>query len=209
MQTLPPSKRLIAPTVSVAGLAAMLALDAIDVRPALAELRYKTSYRENPIRGTTPQQLWQYMRSHPIIDEDDGPALANISHDHSVAVDTKRSNGLCDVSNIDFKWHFVITLPRAVDEAGMSSAVRAMWSEFTSYLKRHEEQHRTIFVRCGEEFLRTAAKLTLRGPCFALKSKVKRFIDEEYKVCMAKQRAFDRNERPSLSSLRLSQASRK
>lgn len=209
MQTLPPSKRRIVPAASIAGLAVLLALALLDARPTLAELRYKTSYRENPIRGTTPQQLWQYMRAHPIIDEDDGPALANISHDHTLTVDTSRSNGTCRVSGVDFSWHFVITLPRAVDEAAMSPAVRGMWGEFTAYLKRHEEQHRTIFIGCGEDFLRKAAKLTLRGPCFALKSKVKRFIDEQYKVCVAKQRTFDRNERPSLSRLRLRQASGK
>jgi len=209
MQTPPPSNRRIAPAVSIAGLVALLALAVSDVRPAQADLHHKTSYRENPIGGTTPQQLWQYMRSHPIIDEDDGPAFANVSHDHRLTVKTNRSSGACHVSNVDFSWHFVITLPRAVDEAGMSLAVRAMWREFTGYLKRHEEQHRAIFIGCGEDFLRKAANLTLRGPCFALKSKVKRFIDEEYKVCMAKQRAFDRNERPTVSRLRLSQASRK
>jgi len=210
MHKLPRPRWLFAPAATTAGAVALLVFAAVlDDRPAHAELRYKTTYRENPVRGTTPRQLWQYMRRHPIIDKDDGPALANISHDHALTVKTTRSNGVCSVSKVDFSWHFVIALPRAVDEADMSPAVRSMWREFTGYLKRHEEQHRSIFIGCGERFLSRAAALTSRGPCFALKSKVNRFIDDEYRVCMSKQRAFDRNERPSLSRLRLSQASRK
>jgi predicted secreted Zn-dependent protease len=195
---------------AVFGLAAILfALVVVSgAGPACAELRYKTTYRDNPIRGTTPQQLWRYMAGHPIIDED-GPALANITHDHKLSVETERSDGACRVSKVDFTWHFVITLPKAVDHAGMSPAVRSMWREFTVYLKRHEEHHRTIFIGCGEDFLARAAKLTARGPCFGLKGKVKRYIDKQYKVCMAKQRAFDREDKQSVARLALRRAYRK
>lgn len=176
--------------------------------PAWAELRYKTSYRENPIRGTTPQELWRYMGSHPIIDED-GLAFANITHDHKLSIKTERSAGACRTSRIDFTWHFVITLPKAVDEARMSPATRTMWDEFTAYLKRHEEHHRTIFIGCGKDFLARAAKLTARGPCFGLKGKVRRYIDQQYEVCMTKQRAFDRRDRQSLNKLALRRANQK
>jgi predicted secreted Zn-dependent protease len=148
------------------------------------------------------------MAARPIIDED-GPALANITHDHKLAVMTASSAGSCRVKNLDFTWRFVITLPKAVDEARMNAATRAMWREFTSYLKRHEEHHRTIFLACGKDFLAKAAKITGRGGCFGLERKVRSFVDKQYKACMARQREFDRQERQSVANLALRRAYRK
>lgn len=195
---------------AVAGTIALLfaVFVGLGVGPALGELRYTTSYRQNAIRGETPEQLRRYMASHPIIDED-GPALANITHDYELSVKTERSGGVCRVSKLDFTWNFVITLPKAVDKAGMSPATRAIWREFTAYLKRHEEHHRTIFLGCGKDFVAEAEKFTARGPCVLLKAKVKRYIDNRYQVCMVKQRAFDREEKRSLLELSLLRSYRK
>lgn len=178
------------------------------IEPAFGELSYTTEYRVNPIRGTTPEQLWRFMAAHPIIDED-GPALANITHDYELAVENKKSGGVCRVANIDFNWRFVIKLPKAVDKARMSSATGAMWGEFTGYLKRHEEHHRTIFLDCGRTFLAEAAKVTSRRSCFGFKRKIRRFIEKKYAACMKKQRAFDRQEKQSVANLALRRAYRK
>ena len=197
---------------SLCGSSAILALALVvllpsGLTPAFGELRTTTAYRQNQVGGTTPKELWRYMRSHPIIDED-GPALANITHDHTIAVRTKKSGGKCRVANIDFTWRFVITLPKAVDEARMSRSTRGQWREFTSYLKRHEEHHRTIFLRCGKKFLAKASRIGGGRTCFGLKTKVKRYIDKQYAACMAKQRDFDRRERRKVANLALSRASR-
>ena len=111
--------------------------------------------------------------------------------------------------DVDFTWRFVITLPKAVDEARMNPSVKRMWREFTSYLKRHEEHHRTIFIGCGSDFVAKASKLTSKGSCLGLKGKVRRFVDKQYKSCMVKQRAFDRDERQSVNNLALRRAYRK
>ncbi len=190
--------------IGAAVLAALLASAA----PAESELRHTTEYRTNPIKGTTPDELWRSMAARPIIDED-GPALANITHDHKLAVQTKTSGKGCRVDGLDFTWRFVITLPKAVDEAGMSAATRGMWREFASYLKRHEEQHRTIFLACGTDFLAKAAKITAAGNCRGLERKVRKFIDKQYEACMARQRQFDREEKQSVAGLALRRAYKK
>jgi len=175
---------------------------------AFAELRYTTSYRENPIRGATPAQLWRNMGRHPIIDGD-GPALANITHDHKLMVRTEKAAGVCRVSGLDFSWNFVITLPKAVDEAAMNRKTRAMWREFVSYLKHHEEHHRMIFLACGRSFVAKAETFTIPGSCLGLKRKVTRFVDEQYDVCMTKQHAFDRRDRSALTKLAFHRAHKK
>ena len=53
--------------------------------PATAELRYTTIYKDHLVHGTTPGELYQDMIAHPIMDPDDGPAFANITHDHALA----------------------------------------------------------------------------------------------------------------------------
>jgi predicted secreted Zn-dependent protease len=188
--------------------AAMLAALLAGAVPAHGELRHTTEYRMNPIKGTTPAELWGSMAARPIIDED-GPALANITHDHKLAVKTMSSGKGCRVDGLDFTWRFVITLPKAVDEAGMSAATRGMWREFTSYLKRHEEHHRTIFLACGKDFLAKAAKITAGGHCRGLERKVRKFVDKQYEACMARQRQFDRDEKQSVAGLALRRAHRK
>jgi predicted secreted Zn-dependent protease len=176
--------------------------------PAEGELRHTTEYRVNPIKGTTPAELWRSMAARPIIDED-GPALANITHDHKLVVKTTKADNGCGVDSLDFTWRFVITLPKAVDEAGMSAATRGMWREFTSYLKRHEEHHRTIFLACGKDFLAKAAKITAGRSCPGLERKVRKFIDKQYAACMARQRQFDRDEKETVAGLALRRAYRK
>jgi predicted secreted Zn-dependent protease len=180
----------------------------LSAAPAFGELRHSTAYRQNPIRGTTPAELWRYMAAHPIIDED-GPALANITHDHTLSVKTTKSGGACRAEAIDFNWQFVITLPKAVDEARMSGGTRAMWREFTAYLKRHEEHHRAIFLGCGKDFLAKAAKISSARTCSGLERKIGRFIDKQYAACMTRQREFDRQEKQTVANLALRRAYRK
>src|SRR6476659_9304691 len=99
-----------------------LGLIAVGVAPAAAELKHTTVYREHRVLGTTARALWQYMIAHPIIDPDDGPAYANITHDHTLTFKTATVTGTCQVTNLVFTWNFVITLPKAANYAGMNGA---------------------------------------------------------------------------------------
>jgi predicted secreted Zn-dependent protease len=129
--------------------AAFLALAASAGLARADGLSASTAYKVNPVEGTTAPALWRYMLAHPIIDPDDGPAFANITHDHRMSIRTESAGGLCRVSDFGFHWSFVITLPKAVNYARMDAATKRMWDQFATYLKKHEEQHRTIFMECG------------------------------------------------------------
>jgi len=173
--------------------------------PAVAGLSYTTVYKDHPVYGATPQAVMQYMNSHPINDPDDGPALANITHEHTVATTTAPSGSGCAVKNLNFTWHFVITLPKAVDHAKMSPATAGMWQQFLAKAKWHELHRRAIFLDCGASFVPAAEKLTA-PTCWGLNAKVRNYIDKEYAACMRKQRAFAAADRASVARLSLIRA---
>ena len=180
---------------------------AFDGRSAAAELVHTTEYRSHPVRGSTPRAVWKYMNAHPIIDPDDGPAYANLTHDHDVAMKTATAGGLCRVSELTFRWRFVLTLPKAVDQGAMDSQTRSMWTAFVAGLKRHEEMHRAIFLRCGAKFVPEAKRLTAAG-CVGLERRVRRSIDQAYQACMKEQRAFETRDRPRILGLAFVKAAR-
>lgn len=169
--------------------AAAVALAVTLAGPAAAGLKYTTVFKVHPVYGTTPQAVWFYMKTNPIPDPDDGPALANITHEHRLALKTAPSRGRCAVKQLDFTWHFVITLPKAVEYAKMSRVTARMWRQFAAKARWHELHRRAIFLGCGKSFVPAAQRLTA-PTCWELEAKVRRFIDDEYAFCMAKQRAF-------------------
>jgi len=185
----------------VTGLVLMLLACCVAASPAWAELVYKTQYRDHPVRGTTPPEVWRYMNAHPIMDPDDGAAYANLTHDHDLSLQVATKNGACRVTSLTFRWNFVLTLPKAVDYGRMSASTKSMWTNFVAGLKRHEETHRSIFVNCGEVFVPEATRLTGPSGCIGMQRKVRRFIDQRYASCMAKQKAFEKRDRSRVLGL--------
>jgi len=171
-------------------------------------LASNTVYRSHPVKGATAGEVWRYMLANPIIDPDDGPAFANITHDHRLSVQTESAGGLCRVTGLDFRWNFVITLPKAVDYAAMGATTKQMWDQFIAYLKKHEERHRTIFLDCGKAFVPAAAKLTGLPGCAGMDRKVRAYVDRQYAACMDRQRAFDRGEKATVAGLALVRAAK-
>ena len=187
--------------------AAAVVFAAIPGSAVAGGLGYTTVFKPHLIYGTTPQAVWQYMVSHPIADPDDGPALANILHDHRLAVTTSASRGACTVKHLSFTWHFVITLPKAVDYARMSSTTARMWREFLAKARWHELHRRAIFLGCGGSFVPAAERMTA-PTCPALQAKVRSYIDREYAICMIKQREFGVTDGLSVARLGLIRAGR-
>jgi predicted secreted Zn-dependent protease len=188
-------------------LGTMLALAVlVAAAPARAELRYTTVYKDHVVRGTTPAAVYQDMIAHPIMDPDDGPAFANITHDHKLTLQTATVGGACRVTGLDFSWNFVITLPKAADEARMSPATGALWRAFVAKCRWHEEHRVAIFLDCGKAFLDQAKALTGAPGCVGLDGAVRRQVEAAYAACMKRQRAFGEEDAPLIAKLGLLQA---
>lgn len=181
------------------GLLVGLAAAMVPVR-ADADLVHSTQYRDHRVRGVTPAEIWRYMNTHPIIDPDDGPAYANLTHDHDLKLSVATQAGVCRVTGLTFTWRFVLTLPKPVDTGSMTARTRSLWTSFAAALKRHEETHRQIFLKCGARFVPAAENLTGAAGCFGMKRKVQRFVDRRYAACMDEQRAFEKRDRSRILS---------
>lgn len=192
------TRSIVLPLTLVAGLAA----------PATAELRYTTVYKDHVVHGTTPAELYQDMIAHPIMDPDDGPAFANITHDHALAVKTATVAGACKVTELSFSWSFVITLPKAADTMRMSPATGSLWRGFVAKCRWHEERRIAIFLDCGKAFVDKAEAMTGPAGCLGLDSAVRRYVDAQYAACMKKQRAFGEADAPLIANLGLLKAGR-
>ena len=183
-----------------------LGLIAVGVAPAAAELKHTTVYREHRVLGTTARALWQYMIAHPIIDPDDGPAYANITHDHTLTFKTATVAG--DLSGDRSPLH--LEFRHYAAEGG--ELRRHEWRDAEDVaavhhlLKGHEEHHGAIFLDCGKSFVAAAQKMTGPAGCAGLDRKVRAFVDRQYGVCMTKQRDFDRSQRTTVEGLALMRA---
>jgi len=177
--------------------------------PALAELRYTTVYKDHFVHGTTPATLYQDMIARPIVDPDDGPAFANITHDHTLSIKTATVAGACKVTDLGFVWSFVITLPKAAEESRMSPATGTLWREFVGKCRWHEEHRVGIFLDCGKAFLAHAEAMTGPAGCIGLDAAVRRYVDVQYAACMKKQRAFGEEDAPAIANLGLLKAGRR
>lgn len=180
----------------VAGLALAVGIPAA----AEAELQHTTAYRTHPVSGTTLGAIFRSMNARPIMDPDDGPAYANLTHAHTLSVKTAVAGGTCRVTDLKFRWNFVLTVPRPTQYGQLSNGERQVWDSFAASLKRHEEGHRTIFLKCGRSFTAAAEKMTAPGSCAGLETKVRRFIDRRYADCMAEQREYEKRDRPRVMS---------
>jgi predicted secreted Zn-dependent protease len=170
--------------------AALLLLVAV---PALAagSLHHDMTEGTNVVAGATAADIYRDMLRNPIIDPDSGRSFANLTHEHDLQLTTKQSGGQCRVQNLDFTWHFVMTLPKSRDEASLPNKTRQLWRSFVSRLRSHELHHRDLFLDCGQIFVTEAAAMTA-PQCSQLERQVRRSIDIAYNSCMDRQRAYDR-----------------
>lgn len=187
-------------------LALTLSVALLSLGALAAGLSSTLDYATYRVRGTTPAQLLRDMNRKPLIDPDSGPSYANLTHDHEVTIETSPTGGQCAVSRLDYAWRFVITTP-ATDESGLSAETRRLWRDLVASFRRHEEQHRAIFLDCGEDFVAAAGRMTAPA-CRRLEANVRAFLEQQYEACMARQRAFDARDTPRILALPFFRAAR-
>jgi predicted secreted Zn-dependent protease len=96
----------------------------------------------------------------------------------------------CRIRDYKFKIDFVIQLPRMNNEGKLPPLIRSKWQQFQSFLKKHEETHRSIWMGCAKEFETKVASLK-SGDCDTVDSAAARLWDTIRTACDRKHEAFD------------------
>jgi predicted secreted Zn-dependent protease len=168
---------------------------------ALAEVRSSTQTQSYSVGGTTAASLVSYMRSNPFHGSK-GDAVANIRPNYALNIATSQNGGTCRASKVTLNIRFVMTLPRARSASAMGSSTRSAWNSFVAFSRRHEETHRSIYVKCGNDFVAKAERMTASS-CAALQASIRKLLETDKAVCEGRQRAFDRADYGRVASLGL------
>ena len=104
----------------------------------------------------------------------------------------------CRMINYRISAEFTIRLPRLADEKVLSPSVRSRWQQFSSFLRKHEETHRSIWMGCAKEMEARISRLRATN-CDALEREAQAIRDQIQKACTRKHTAFDAAEQKRLS----------
>lgn len=104
----------------------------------------------------------------------------------------------CRIIDYQYSIDFVIRLPKLTGEASLSSGARARWQQFSAFLRKHEEKHRSIWMGCAHEI--EAKVRALRGrSCDEVDRKAQAIREQVQNACNRKHMAFDAAEQRRLA----------
>lgn len=162
---------------------------------AAAEPSQSTKYKYYAISGETPGDIYMAMVRR-------GPDVNGVNAYASTLATTSQSGRLmlgksCRIDGYKVKIDFVINLPRLSKETALGGSTKAQWSKFKSFLKTHEETHRSIWLGCARSL---EAKIrNLSNPsCTALDSQANKLFAKMRADCQKKHGAFDAAEQKRL-----------
>jgi predicted secreted Zn-dependent protease len=170
--------------VPLLGLALSFALAAT----ALATPLQTTKYTYYSVTGKTAAELYKAMLRY-------GPHV-NGAKAYAATTATSSQDGKlqqaknCQIENYRLKIDFVIRLPKLKNEAELPSSDRSKWRQFTSFLRRHEETHRSIWLGCAQE-LENKVRAIKADNCGDADAKASKLWDAMRRSCSAKHDAFD------------------
>ena len=114
---------------------------------ALCKPDQTTKYTYYTISGNTPGAIYSTLVKR-------GPRVGGVKAYAATTAVSSQSGQLiqgkyCSLEDYRFKIDFTIKLPKLKNEAALKGATRTDWKKFSSFLKIHEETHRSIWLACA------------------------------------------------------------
>jgi predicted secreted Zn-dependent protease len=166
----------------------ILATLVVSANLAAAKPVESTKYRYYTISGDTPGDIYMAMVRR-------GPDVNGVNAYASTLATTSQSGRLmqgksCRIDGYKVKIDFVINLPRLSREGALTGTTSAKWSQFKSFLKTHEETHRSIWLSCARN-LEAKIKSLSNPSCTALDKQASKLFAKMRADCQKKHAAFD------------------
>ncbi|MFN4142574.1 DUF922 domain-containing protein [Aestuariivirga sp.] len=105
----------------------------------------------------------------------------------------------CRIEGYRLKLDFVIKLPKIRNEKVLPASERKRWQQFSTFLKTHEETHRSIWMGCAAD-LERKVKAIKAGSCSDADRKANQLWEKMRAACGKKHEAFDAAEQKKLMS---------
>src|SRR5215213_2843757 len=119
-----------------------------------------------------------------------GVAYASATVEPTVALRTRRQEGICRIAYFKVSMKFTIRLPKLENATRVSPELRESFEAFYDSAKQHEETHRSIWLDCARETEALAREVTAKT-CSDAKTtayEVYRHIGQQ---CHERQMAFE------------------
>ncbi len=104
----------------------------------------------------------------------------------------------CRIIDYQYSIDFTIRLPKLTDAASLSESARSRWQQFSSFLRKHEETHRSIWMGCANE-IETKIRALRGRTCNEVDRKAQAIRDQVQNACNRKHTAFDAAEQKRLA----------
>ena len=155
---------------------------------AVGKPAQSTKYTYYTIYGDTPAAIYTTLVRR-------GPRVGGVKAYAATTAVSSQSGQLvegkfCNLEDYRFKIDFTIKLPRLKNESALKGVTRTDWKKFSSFLKIHEETHRSIWLACASA-LEAKVKAIQTKSCAELNEKSTRLWEQMRISCARKQDAFD------------------
>ena len=155
---------------------------------ALCKPNQTTKYTYYTISGDTPGAIYSTLVKR-------GPRVGGVKAYAATTAVSSQSGQLipgkfCSLEDYKFKIDFTIKLPKLRNEAALRGATRSDWKKFSSFLKIHEETHRSIWLACASD-LEAKVKAIQTTSCAELNERSTKLWEQMRASCAKKQDAFD------------------
>jgi predicted secreted Zn-dependent protease len=173
-----------------------LAVAAVLISPLAARPLEKTSYKYYSIKGDSPGEIYRSMIQR-------GPDVNGVNAYASTSATSSQNGKLiqqgksCRIADYKFSIDFTINLPKLKNEKALTGQTSAKWSQFKSFLKTHEETHKSIWMGCAKT-LEAQVKSLRAKDCKSLDSQAAALWKKMRTSCDRQHAAFDAAEQRRL-----------
>jgi predicted secreted Zn-dependent protease len=178
------------------GLVVLAAVIGFSGVAAEAKPTEKTRYKFYNITGDTPVEIYTAMIKR-------GPDVNGVNAYASTSATSSQNGRLvlqgksCRVDGYNFNIEFTINLPKLKNEAALNGQTAAKWGQFKSFLKVHEETHKSIWMNCARD-LEVKVRGLRTNDCKVLDKKATSLWKQMRSACDRKHAAFDTAEQKRL-----------
>ncbi len=159
---------------------------------ASAKGRYSTTYKYYSVSGSSAASI--HRNTHvPTGFFSSERSYAKIIMKPKIVAQMKKHGKYCRFNRLNIGAHFTIRLPKLSRGAGGNKNLRRKFSSFVAFAKRHEQTHRSIWVKClsrSERKIRALRKTS----CRSLDIAGAKIIERELAICARNNNRFDKAE---------------